>query len=71
MSYWIGFRVYNPQVDVSLGAKCLLGPFSTREEAKEEKKKNFKTDMLQTDIFEANFKEDAMVRLEHEPFSII
>jgi hypothetical protein len=71
MSYWVGYRVYDPEVDLKPGAKCLLGPFSTRQEAKEEKHKNRGANMLQTDIFEANSEEEAVACLENEPFSKI
>lgn len=69
MSYWVGHRVYDPSVDIKPGAKCLLGPFATRQEAKEAKHQNRRTDMLQTDIIQAASKDEAMKLLENEQFS--
>jgi hypothetical protein len=67
MNYWFGYRVI--ELDGSNpGGKCLLGPFSSYEDAKEEKQNNRAKDIEQTAIFTAKSNSEAEVQLGKEPF---
>ncbi len=64
MSYWVGYFMYDPQADKEPLSKQLLGPFATRQEAKEAKYKNRELGVFQTDIFEADLEDEPMVLIQ-------